>query len=163
MVGKLGVLCVVAVIAGLAFAVPSNRAIEKVKADIDVIVEDVDSRKKGDWGKAADAILSLSDATTNEVERFLLSKEAAFRYLKSGSGGKAKSVLSAFANDSASVLAIDEEIRRRLSFKEQRQLWNQVKVKVRLKVKPFHAVMSMRHCGSVAILNCNIAGKDQYS
>ena len=94
MVGKLGVLCVVAVIAGLAFAVPSNRAIEKVKADIDVIVEDVDSRKKGDWGKAADAILSLSDATTNEVERFLLSKEAAFRYLKSGNGGKAKSVLT---------------------------------------------------------------------
>ena len=122
MVGKLGVLCVVAVIAGLAFAVPSNRAIEKVKADIDVIVEDVDSRKKGDWGKAADAILSLSDATTNEVERFLLRKEATFRYLKSGNGGKAKSVLSAFANDSASVLAIDEEIRRRLSFKEQRAL-----------------------------------------
>ena len=122
MVGKHGVLCAVTVVAGLAFAMPSNKAIEKVKADIDVIVRDVDSREKGDWAKAGDAILSLTEATTNEVERFLLSKEATFRYLKSGNGGKAKGVLSAFANDSASVLAIDEEIRRRLSFKEQRAL-----------------------------------------
>lgn len=122
MFGKYGLLCFVIMVVGVTFAMPTSKEIEKVKTDIDVIVRDVDSREKGDWNKAGDAILSLDKVTTDGVERFLLRKEAAFRYLKAGNGGKAKSVLSLFANDPAAVLAIADEIRRRLSLKEQRAL-----------------------------------------
>ena len=124
MIGKFGFLCFGAVFVGSAFAIPSSSEIKKVKADVDAIIKDVDLREKGDWDKAGDAILSLGGEATDEAERFLLSGEAALRYLRSGHAGKAKDVLSWFVDkdDSASALAIDERVRRRLTFKEQKAL-----------------------------------------
>ena len=124
MVGKHGVLCAVTVVTGLAFAMPSSSELEKVKDDVDAIVKDVDTREKGDWGRAGDAILSLGGEATKDAECFLLRREAVLRYLKSCNGEKAKDALVWFVDkgDSASVLAIDEHVRRQLTFKEQKAL-----------------------------------------
>ena len=83
MVGKFGFLCVGAVVLGSTFAMPSSSELEKVKAEVDAIVKDVDAREKGDWCKAGDAILSLGGEATKDAECFLLRREAALRYLKS--------------------------------------------------------------------------------
>ena len=117
-------VCVFAVGPLPLFSMPSSGELEKVKADVDAIVKDVDAREKGEWGKAGDAILSLGEGTTKEAECFLLRREAALRYLKSGNAEKAKDALAWFVDkdDSASVLAIDEHVRRQLTFKEQKAL-----------------------------------------
>ena len=122
--GKFGCLCVGAVVFGSAFAMPSSSELEKVKADVDAIVKDVDTREKGDWARAGDAILSLAGEATKDAECFLLRREAALRYLKSCNGEKAKDVLAWFVakGEFASVLAIDEHVRRQLTLKEQKAL-----------------------------------------
>ena len=124
MVGKFGFLCVGAVVLGSTFAMPSSSELEKVKAEVDAIVKDVDAREKGDWCKAGDAILSLGGEATKDAECFLLRREAALRYLKSSNAEKAKDALAWFVDngDSESVLAIDEHIRRQLTFKERKSL-----------------------------------------
>ena len=124
MVGKFGFLCVGAVVLGSTFAMPSSSELEKVKAEVDAIVKDVDAREKGDWCKAGDAILSLGGEATKDAECFLLRREAALRYLKSSNAEKAKDALAWFVDngDSESVLAIDEHIRRQLTFKERKAL-----------------------------------------
>ena len=122
MVGKFGFLCVGAVVLGSTFAMPSSSELEKVKAEVDALVKDVDAREKGDWCKAGDAILSLGGEATKDAECFLLRREAALRYLKSSNAEKAKDALAWFVDngDSESVLAIDEHIRRQLTFKERK-------------------------------------------
>ncbi len=109
---------------GLAWALPPRAEIAQAEGGIAAIVSDIEKRAEGDVGKVAGELVALEGKAGSVAERFVLRREAMWRYLKVAWVNQAMGILEACLkeDDPASVGVLDDYAEKKLSFKEKRAL-----------------------------------------
>ena len=107
-----------------ALAMPTESELARLEPGVVAIVSDIEKRENGDPLKVAEALFVLEKDTEWAVERFLLRREAVLHYLKARKCEEAREVMARCAaeGDAIAVLAVDEYVNRRLTFKERSAL-----------------------------------------
>lgn len=103
-------------------AMPTDAEIRQTEPGVVTIVGDIAKRANGNCGQTAIEILNLEKDAGNEVERYLLRREAVLNFVRDGNVAKARETLTRFTDESdeASVVAINEYVMRKLTIKERR-------------------------------------------
>ena len=109
---------------GIAWALPPRSEVAQAEGGIAAIVADIEKRAGGDVGKVAFELVALEGKAGSAAEKFLLRREAVWRYLKVAWVNQAMEILASCVkeDDPAAVGVLDDYAEKKLSFKEKRAL-----------------------------------------
>ncbi len=113
-----------ALVVGAAWALPPRSEVAQAEGGIAAIVSDIEKRAEGDVGKVAFELVALEGKAGSAAEKFVLRREAMWRYLKVAWVNQASGILEACVkeDDPAAVGVLNDYAEKKLSFKEKRAL-----------------------------------------